>query len=54
MRKLKTIEELHEGDCKVITKYEHGKKEFHGYYSKEHNCVFFAIPSTYEIIGYVQ
>jgi len=54
VEQLKTIEELHEGDLIVVTKYIHGEKEFHGYYSEKYPCVFFAIPSTYEIIGYKQ
>lgn len=48
---MKTIHELKEGDCQVITKQG---KTFHGSYSEEFQCVFFAIPSTYEIIGYSQ
>ena len=48
---MKTIEELKHGDCQVITE---GGKVFHGFYSEEHNCVFFAIPSNYKIIGYIQ
>lgn len=51
---MKTIDQLHHGDCIVVTKYIHGQKEFHGFYSDEYECVFFAIPSTYEIIGYIQ
>jgi hypothetical protein len=51
---MKTINDLHEGECVVITQYIHGVKEFHGYYSEKYQCVFFAICSTYEIIGYKQ
>lgn len=51
MNKYRTIEELKHGDCQVVVK---GGKIFHGFYSEEYNCVFFAIPSTYEIIGYIQ
>jgi len=51
---MKTIDELKHGECTVITKYTHGTKEFHGFYSDEFQCVFFCIPSTYEIIGYRQ
>ena len=51
MENLKTIEELKNGECQVIT--DKGKT-FHGFYSEEYKCVFFAIPSTYEIIGYIQ
>lgn len=47
---MKTIDELKQGDCQVITNYG----QFHGYFSKEHKCVFFAIPSHYEILGYIQ
>ena len=49
--KMKKIEELREGDCQVVTKQG---KIFHGYFSEKYPCVFFAIPSTYEIIGYIQ
>lgn len=48
---LKTIEQLKDGKLQVVTKQG---KIFTGSYSKEHQCVFFAIPSTYEIIGYIQ
>ena len=48
---LKTFDELKEGKCKVVTKQG---KIFSGIYSEEFNNVFFAIPSTYEIIGYYQ
>lgn len=51
MDKLKQIEQLKEGNCKVITKQG---KIFNGYFRKSLNCVFFAIPSNYEIIGYIQ
>jgi hypothetical protein len=51
MDNLKQIEDLKEGECKVITKQG---KVFHGYFRESLNCVFFAIPSTYEIIGYIQ
>lgn len=51
MDNLKQIEDLKEGECKVITKQG---KIFHGYFSEEYPCVFFAIPSNYEIIGYIQ
>ena len=51
MDNLKQIEDLKEGKCKVITKQG---KVFHGYFRKSLNCVFFAIPSTYKIIGYIQ
>ena len=47
---MKTIEQLKEGKCTVIT--DHG--EFSGSYSDEYNCVFFAIPAHYEILGYIQ
>jgi len=48
---MKTIEQLKHGECTIITKQG---KTFHGFYSDEYQCVFFAIPSTYEIIGYIQ
>ena len=53
---LKRIEELKEGKCQVLTKNKFNGKEkiFDGTYSAEYPAVFFAIPSTYEIIGYYQ
>ena len=50
-KKMIQIEDLKDGECQVITE---GGKIFHGHYSEEYQCVFFAIPSTYEIIGYIQ
>jgi len=54
--KLKSIKELKEGKCQVLTKNKFDGKEkiFDGTYSAEYPAVFFAIPSTYEIIGYYQ
>jgi hypothetical protein len=54
--KLKSITELKEGKCQVLTKSKFDGKEkiFAGTYSAEYPAVFFAIPSTYEIIGYYQ
>lgn len=51
---LKTIEQLKDGDCTVITKFNNQTKEFHGSFSEKFKCVFFAIPSSYEIVGYIQ
>ena len=48
---IKTITELKHGECQIIT--DKGKI-FHGFYSEECHCVFFAIPSNYKIIGYIQ
>jgi hypothetical protein len=53
---LKSIKELKDGKCQVLTKSKINGKEkiFNGTYSAEYPAVFFAIPSTYEIIGYYQ
>lgn len=53
---LKSITELEEGKCQVLTKSKIDGKEkiFSGTYSAIYRAVFFAIPSTYEIIGYYQ
>jgi len=51
---MKTINELIEGDCIVIARAGNDTREFHGSYSNEFQCVFFTIPSTFEIIGYIQ
>ena len=51
---LKAIEELKEGSCQVVTNYIHGEKIFNAYYKEKYSCVFFTIPSNYEIIGYIQ
>lgn len=51
---LKTIDDLKPGDCIVIAKCYDKIKEFHGIYSQDFQCVFFAIPDYYEIIGYKQ
>jgi len=50
MENLKQIDDLKEGDLTVVT--DHGN--FHGSYNGEYNCVFFAIPANYKIIGYLQ
>jgi hypothetical protein len=49
--KLKTIQELKDGECQVVT--EQGKI-FEGHYVSEYPAVFFCIPATYNIIGYYQ
>ena len=51
---MKKFEELKEGKCTVIAENVLGTKEFNGYYNSELNVVFFAIPSTYKILGYIQ
>jgi len=53
---LKQIGELKEGKCQVLTKSKFDGKEkiFDGTYVAKYPAVFFAIPSTYEIIGYYQ
>lgn len=51
---IKQIGELKNGDCQVLTKDTFGEKTFSGTYSESYRCVFFAIPSTCEIIGYYQ
>ena len=53
---LKSITELKDGKCQVLTKSKIDWKEkiFAGTYSAEYPAVFFAIPSTYEIVGYYQ
>ena len=47
MDNLKQFKDLKEGECKVVTKnkFHNQTKVFDGY---------FRIPSTYEIIGYIQ
>jgi hypothetical protein len=47
---MKTINELIHGECTVVT--DHGN--FHGSYNSQLKCIFFAIPSNYQIIGYIQ
>jgi len=56
MDNLKQFKDLKEGECKVVTKnkFHNQTKVFDGYFRESLNCVFFAIPSTYEIIGYIQ
>ena len=51
---MKTKQELKEGKCKVIAKNVSGTKEFDGYYNSDLDVVFFAIPCTYKILGYIQ
>lgn len=53
-KELKQIEQLKEGNCKVITKHIHGEKIFDGYYKEKFSCVYFVIPYNYEIVGYIQ
>ena len=51
---MKKFEELKEGNCTVIAKKGDTTKEFQGYYSEKYPAVFFTIPSTYTILGYIQ
>lgn len=51
---MKRKEELKEGKCTVIAKNEIGVIEFEGYFNSNFNLVFFTIPSTYQIVGYIQ
>lgn len=51
MSKLKTINELIEGECTVITA---DGREYHGNYNSRLEVVFFCIPQDKEIIGYIQ
>lgn len=53
-KELKRIEDLKEGDCQVVASCTHGEKIFDGYYKEKFNCVYFVIPSNYEIVGYIQ
>jgi hypothetical protein len=48
------INELKDGKCKVIIKLGGEIKTYSGTYSNEYKCVFFAIPSERQIIGYEQ
>jgi hypothetical protein len=47
---LKTINELKNGACVVVT--EHGN--FEGHFKSEYPAVFFTIPAHYKILGYIQ
>lgn len=47
---MKNKNELINGECKVVT--DNGV--FDGYYDATFEKVFFTIPSSYEIIGYLQ
>lgn len=49
--KLKSMEELQDGKCKVVTKQG---KIFDGTFVSKYPCVFFCIPANYQIIGYLQ
>ncbi len=51
---MKKIQELKEGKCTVIANNVAENKEFEGYYNSNLNLVFFTIPSTYQIVGYIQ
>lgn len=54
MGNLKTIHELVDGDCIVVTKLGREIKEYSGCYCDKYQCVFFAIPAEAEILGYKQ
>ncbi len=55
-KELKELKELKEGKCQVLAKNKFDGKEkiFSGTYSAVYPAVFFAIPSSWEIIGYYQ
>ena len=52
--KIKTLNDLVEGKCIVVTSSGDTVKEFEGYYDKKLNLVFMCIPSHYEIQSYIQ
>lgn len=49
--KLKSMEELKDGKCKVMTKQG---KIFDGTFVSKYPAVFFCIPTKYQVIGYYQ
>ena len=51
---MKIKAELKDGKCTVIAENVAGTKEFEGYYDSELDLVFFTIPCTYKILGYIQ
>lgn len=54
-RELKQISELKDGECKVIAINTFRREmEFVGTYNSKLQTVFYVIPSSYEIIGYIQ
>ncbi len=44
------FEDLHDGPCIVVT----DRGNFSGHFASEYPAVFFAIPSHYQILGYIQ
>jgi len=54
-RELKQINELKDGECKVIAVNTHGREiEFEGTFNSKLRTVFYVIPSDYKILGYIQ
>lgn len=51
---LKQINELKDGKCIVVASLGDLEKRFEGDYCEKLKIVFMAIPSTYEIKGYIQ
>ncbi len=51
---MKAMKELQQGKCTVVAKFIEETNHFNGVYDESLNVVFFAIPSRYEIIGYLQ
>lgn len=51
---MKKMNELQQGKCTVVAKCGEETNHFNGEYDEALNVVFFAIPSRYEIIGYLQ
>lgn len=53
---LKTVSELEEGDCIVVTRYKGNEevRHFEGSCNPEFPAAYFAIPNSYEIIGFLQ
>ena len=51
---LKDISQLVDGDCIVVAEFLGREKHFKGIFNEDKRIIFFAIPSTYKILGYIQ
>ena len=51
---LKQVRDLTDGDCVVVAKSADQIKHFKGVYDEMKRVVFFAVPSHFEVVGYLQ
>lgn len=54
MKRFENFKELKAGKCKVVATNGREERLFEGSFDDKLKVLFFAIPSTWEVIGYIQ